>query len=171
MQKEQEPEVVAELSALDLDAIALQSRKNAGWIGVDLDGTLAYYDPEFYGIGEPVELMKARVLEWVKNGLRVKIFTARAFDPEQIPDVQEWLKINGFPDLEVTNIKDFGMMKLFDDRAVEVEMNTGKVFAMRSLTDDQLIDVYNSKVGSGDTPRDGTLAAIRACIGASMAYV
>ena len=168
MQKEQE---VVELSVPDLDTITLQSRKNTGWIGVDLDGTLAYYDPEFYGIGEPVELMKARVLEWVKNGLRVKIFTARAFDPSQIPDVQKWLKINGFPDLEVTNIKDFGMMKLFDDRAVEVKMNTGKILAMRSVNDDQLIEIYNSKVASGDTPRDGILAAIRACIGASMAYV
>ena len=170
MQKEQEPEVAVELSTPDLNTIAQQSRKNAGWIGVDLDGTLAYYDPEFYGIGEPVELMKARVLEWVKNGLRVKIFTARAFDPEQIPDVQEWLKINDFPDLEVTNIKDFGMMKLFDDRAVEVKMNTGKVFAMRSLTDEQLLEVYDSKISSENTDAE-IVAAIRACIGASMAYV
>lgn len=163
-------EVEVAVAAVDLNAIALQARKNKGWIGVDLDGTLAYYDPEFYGIGEPVELMKTRVLEWIKNGLRVKIFTARAFDPEQIPDVQEWLKINGFPDLEVTNIKDFGMMRLFDDRAVEVQVNTGKIFSPRSLRDDQLLEIFQQRVDSKSGEAE-ICAAIRACIGATAAYV
>jgi hypothetical protein len=53
-----------------------------GWIGVDLDGTLAHYS-EWKGpdsIGEPVPLMLARVKEWLAKGLEVRIVTARAGD-------------------------------------------------------------------------------------------
>ena len=50
-----------------------------GWIGVDLDGTLAYYDgwkgPE--AIGEPIPRMVDRVLGWVNEGREVRILTAR----------------------------------------------------------------------------------------------
>lgn len=41
-----------------------------GWIGVDLDGTLAEYD-EWRGIdhiGTPIEPMAARVRRWIAQG-------------------------------------------------------------------------------------------------------
>ncbi|BCS53293.1 hypothetical protein [Geobacter sp. SVR] len=95
------------------------------WIGVDLDGTLAFYDkwrgPEH--IGAPILNMKNRVLAWIKEGKRVKIFTARATNPEQIPLITSWLQNNGLPALEITNIKDWLMVELWDDRAVGVVVN------------------------------------------------
>lgn len=102
-----------------------------GWIGVDLDGTLAHYTgwkgPD--SIGEPIPLMVARVKQWLGMGTTVKIFTARACVPEQIPPIQAWLKRHGLPDLEITNVKDFGMIELWDDRCVQVRTNTGEPVA------------------------------------------
>ena len=97
------------------------------WIGVDLDGTLAHYD-HWRGIehiGEPIEEMKERVINWVLSGQLVRIFTARATRPECIPVIEEWmLEHLGFV-LPVTNVKDFGMVELWDDKAVRVIANTG----------------------------------------------
>ena len=100
-----------------------------GWIGVDLDGTLASYERRAsYGrIGEPVPAMLELVQKMINNGMRVKIFTARADDPKQLPIIQKWLKNNGLPELEITNVKDYGMLRLYDDRCVQVEHNTGRL--------------------------------------------
>lgn len=52
----------------------------AGWIGVDLDGTLAVHDHETFDvnhIGEPVPLMLERVGAWLDAGIEVRIVTAR----------------------------------------------------------------------------------------------
>jgi len=99
----------------------------SGWIGVDLDGTLAIYDglKGIEHIGDPVYLMLYRVNEWLQQGITVKIFTARAAVPEAIPAIHSWLEKFGLPKLEVTNIKDFAMIELWDDRAIQVEANTG----------------------------------------------
>lgn len=98
-----------------------------GWIGVDLDGTLAKY-LGWAGaddIGDPIPQMHARVLAWISEGKKVKCFTARAFLPEQVPAVRAWLDKHGMQDLGITNVKDFGMIELWDDRAVRVMTNTG----------------------------------------------
>ncbi len=100
-----------------------------GYIGVDLDGTLAFYD-HWRGkehIGEPVQLMLDRVKEWLEQGIEVKIFTARAEDPEAKPYIEAWLEKNGIPGLEITNIKDPHMIQFWDDRAVSVIPNTGEI--------------------------------------------
>jgi hypothetical protein len=99
------------------------------WTGVDLDGTLAYDDrtSSFNKVGEPIPTMLALVKELINNGIRVKIFTARAQDPEQMPIIREWLKNNGLPELEITNIKDYNMQWLLDDRCIQVERNTGRL--------------------------------------------
>lgn len=98
------------------------------WIGVDLDGTLAYFD-SWQGlehIGKPVPTMAKRVLHWIEQGHKVKILTARASVPEGIPPVERWLKKHKLPALEVTNAKDFYMLELWDDRAVQIIPNMGK---------------------------------------------
>lgn len=106
---------------------------NTGWIGVDLDGTLAHYD-DWRGIehiGSPIEPMVARVRMWLAEGQEVRIFTARvAGDAKDlvIAYIQEWLEDQGLPKLKVTNIKDFSMIELWDDRAVRVRINTGEVY-------------------------------------------
>jgi len=106
-----------------------------GWIGVDLDGTLAHYDgwKGVDHIGEPVPKMMARVRRWLREGREVRIFTARVSGPnaeEARQHIKEWLREHDLRDgsddlLEVTNIKDFAMDELWDDRVVRVEANTG----------------------------------------------
>jgi hypothetical protein len=99
------------------------------WIGVDLDGTLAHYTgwkgPD--QIGKPVPAMMRRIRRWVAKGIKVKIFTARAYTPSDVPHVLRWLKKHGLDGLEVTCVKDLGMVQLWDDRCVAVEQNTGRI--------------------------------------------
>lgn len=98
------------------------------WIGVDLDGTLARYDRWMGGhIGEPIQPMLERVKGWLAQGLTVKIFTARAADPRNIPGVHAWVLEHVGSFLEVTNIKDQHMVELWDDVAVRVIKNRGLV--------------------------------------------
>lgn len=104
-----------------------------GWIGVDLDGTLATYAPGDFKrhgpchIGEPIPRMVARVIGLLNQGETVKIFTARASDPdpEVIPAIKAWCLKHLGVELEVTNVKDFEMKTLYDDRAIQVRTNTG----------------------------------------------
>jgi hypothetical protein len=100
-----------------------------GWIGVDLDGTLAHYNGDFdpFIIGEPVPAMLERVKDWLRQGYEVRIMTARASVPEFIPPIKAWCKKYIGQELQVTNAKDFEMIALFDDRAVQVERNTGRI--------------------------------------------
>lgn len=103
---------------------------SGGWIGVDLDGTLAHYDG-WKGadhIGEPVPAMANRVKAWLAQGRSVKIFTARVCDglPETRRAIEDWSEKWLGQRLEVTNVKDYGMVELWDDRAVQVVMNTGR---------------------------------------------
>lgn len=104
------------------------------WIGVDLDGTLAHYDEgsSIQEVGAPVPAMLALVKKMIINGIRVKIFTARATDPEQLPIVRNWLAANDLPELEITNVKDYFMQRLYDDRCVQVEKNTGRLIVERT---------------------------------------
>lgn len=93
------------------------------WRGVDLDGTLAYYD-HFRGddhIGHPIEPMVQRVKQWLKEGEDVRIFTAR----KPSAAIRRWCKEHIGQVLKITNVKDPGMVELWDDRAVGVKRNTG----------------------------------------------
>jgi len=102
---------------------------NNGWIGVDLDGTLAHYDG-WKGedrIGDPIPIMMERVKTWLKEGIEVRIVTARAGVQEQIPFIKTWLKKHGIGEVGITNKKDFQMIQLWDDRAIQVITNTGKI--------------------------------------------
>ena len=104
-----------------------------GWIGVDLDATLAHYDG-WVGydepIGEPVPKMVARVKRWLKKGRKVRIFTARVDGDtfgKQEKLIKEWCKEHIGQELPVTNVKTRGMYELWDDRAISVQKNTGNV--------------------------------------------
>jgi hypothetical protein len=102
--------------------------KTGGWVGVDLDGTLAEYNG-FNGasvIGAPVPKMAERVRRWLAAGVDVRIFTARAHDPESVNAIREWCCLHfGFA-LLVTATKDHKTIALWDDRAVQVVLNTGE---------------------------------------------
>jgi hypothetical protein len=79
------------------------------WVGIDLDGTLAYqayqknglpkYDPLF--IGDPVKPVLHTARRLLRSGIKVKIFTA----------------------LEVTATKDKNMIAIIDDRAIQFPHN------------------------------------------------
>ncbi len=93
------------------------------WIGFDFDGTLArtdnpgHFDPP-YPLGEPFPEMLLAAKTLLAQGVRVKIFTARACEPEAVPPVQDWTEKYGLGRLEVTNLKDFHLIRFYDDRAV-----------------------------------------------------
>lgn len=129
--KKAKEEVSREYSIHSADQLQDSSNKELPkiWTGVDLDGTLAYYDrmSSYDKVGEAVPAMLALVKKMVNNGIRVKIFTARVQDPEQLPIIRKWLKDNGLPELEITNIKDYNMTRLYDDRCIQVERNTGRL--------------------------------------------
>lgn len=105
-----------------------------GWIGVDLDGTLAQYDgwkgPTH--IGAPVEKMVERVKGWLAEGKTVKVLTARVSDrdPRVRADIEEaltqWTHKHIGRVLPTTCTKDYAMIELWDDRAVQVIPNTGQ---------------------------------------------
>jgi len=101
---------------------------------VDLDGTLAHYDcwRGVKHIGRPVPTVLARVHAWRAREFRVKIFTARASQPQLIPPIEKWLAKHGLAGLEVKNCKDMDMIELWDDRSVQVIANTG--FPVRSAS-------------------------------------
>jgi len=118
-----------------------------GWIGIDLDGTLAEDDGgqkhDATHIGRPVKPMVQRVRRMIAEGKEVKIFTARVDagigaeemgygnghlyrDPEPIRKaIEDWTEEVLGKRLEVTNIKTAGMVELWDDRAVQVLHNLG----------------------------------------------
>lgn len=111
-----------------------------GWIGVDLDGTLARYPGTFgvpHGIGEPIPRMVDRVKTWLSEGIDVRIMTARAAPPftdlfgkeigedEALKEVRDWCEKHIGHQLPITCKKDYNMIELWDDRAVQVIPNTG----------------------------------------------
>lgn len=122
-----------------------------GWIGVDLDGTLAHYDKwvAWNVIGEIIDPMKQRIFQWLAEGKEVKIFTARAaaaYDncwitktqftrAQMIMVIQDWLEANDLPRLEVTWTKDNKMIELWDDRCIQVIPNTGRTLAEEHLAE------------------------------------
>jgi len=96
------------------------------WIGVDLDGTLAYYDG-YRGddhVGHPIKPMVDKVKGWLDEGYDVRLFTAR----KPHPAIRRWMKEHLGTVLPITNVKDHKMIALYDDRVVGVKRNTGQVF-------------------------------------------
>ena len=101
-----------------------------GWIGIDLDGTLANYEEGGSGnipIGTIVPAMEAKVREYLAQGIKCKLFTARCGFPDEIPKIEQWLAEHNLSELEITNIKDHGMKVLYDDRCAQVVVNTGMI--------------------------------------------
>jgi hypothetical protein len=113
--------------------------KEPEWIGVDLDGTVAYYENGGFKtngplhIGAPIKKMVDRVRTWLDAGEEVRIFTARVAEEDpviraQIIDAIElWCAEHIGRVLPITNIKDMHMKAIYDDRAFQVRQNTGIV--------------------------------------------
>jgi hypothetical protein len=118
------------------DFVAILDRE--GWVGVDLDGTLAEWNDQTspYYIGPPVTAMVDRVHKWIDAGRQVRIVTARVgankgVDVDgQRKVIRTWLDTHlgrtYANQIEITNQKDLGMLALWDDLAVTVEVNSGR---------------------------------------------
>ena len=112
-----------------------------GWVGAD-------------HCGRPIEPMLKQLKLWLSQGREVRIFTARIFPlwnvptgsdpalcpvlpgmalaPERLAEsaiaaraIQAWCRVHVGCDLPITCVKDYGMVELWDDRAVQVKPNTG----------------------------------------------
>jgi hypothetical protein len=95
------------------------------WVGVDFDGTLATYD-HYRGddhVGQPVEPIVRLVRKFLHDGVEVRLFTAR----KPHPVLRKWMKEHLGQMLPITNVKDPGMIAMYDDRAINVQRNTGKL--------------------------------------------
>lgn len=106
-----------------------------GTIAVDLDGTLAYYEG-YKGptvIGDPIPSMLSDVKNWLSEGRKVVVFTARAMDKRNIHPIELWLESHGIGGLKITNIKTPDITIIYDDRAVQVERNTGRILGNPKL--------------------------------------
>lgn len=123
---------------------------NDGHHLVDLDGTLVTYEsgdvdtkgPDY--IGESIIPMVERVKEWLGNGERVKIFTARVwpigtkaadqpFNQDRVKfamkakkAIDKWSKDTFGKVLPCTCIKTPEALDIWDDKAVGVVLNKGE---------------------------------------------
>lgn len=106
------------------------------WIGVDFDATLAEYHVET-GLpppGKPIPKMVERVKKWLGEGKEVKIMTARMSPLNHAPDVlkeqtlllERWCLKHLGRILPLTYMKDYLMVELWDDRAIQLIPNTGE---------------------------------------------
>lgn len=112
------------------------SSRVTGWVGFDLDGTLAHYDG-WKGtgkIGKPIPDMVFICKLHIEAGVYVKIFTAR--DKKCYKSIEAWCKEHIGYVLPITNQKDMFMLRYYDDRAVSVEPNTGRVTTHGTFLDD-----------------------------------
>lgn len=115
-----------------------------GWIGVDLDGTLAKSVKARSGqeIGVPIHPMVQLVKRWLAHGEDVRIFTARVNPNHRRGDavraqraIEAWCKRHLGQILPITYEKDWDMVLLFDDRARQVERDTGRIFGGHTRED------------------------------------
>jgi hypothetical protein len=110
-----------------------------GWYGFDLDGTIAYdetgrtYDPEV--IGPPIPKAIARLKALIEEGYEVRIVTARADNKRSVAAIERWCAEHIGHVLTVTNQKDYAMIALYDDRAIQMVRNTGEIVR----TDEKII--------------------------------
>ena len=110
-----------------------------GWYGYDLDGTLAIYSV-WNGadkIGRPIPEAVNHLKSLLAQGKEVRIFTARVCSiqtPEDIETakqaIEAWCLEHIGQVLPITAEKDYNLIEYYDDRAIQVEFNTGKLLAI-----------------------------------------
>lgn len=116
-------------------------------MAVDFDGTLHIrprHEP-LNVLGEPIMPMVNLVKEWLAAGMQVRIFTARVapvqrgmddyksvfyFIREQESLIKAWCLKHIGQELPVTCSKDTYTYQFYDDRAVCIEHNTGKILGI-----------------------------------------
>lgn len=132
------------------------------YIGVDLDGTLADHQFVWPDIGRPVPAVVARVRALLAGGQQVRVVTARAqtkgcgnYQPTRPPEM-DWDQVNRIwawceehlgQRIPVQFWKDYEMLELWDDRAVAVERDTGRLPGTAALARRRLRPGVNERKG------------------------
>lgn len=93
-----------------------------GWIGFDLDNTLATDTPfrrDDSLIGYPKDGMVKVARELIENGEDVRIFTARAYKMDTLTKIaiENWCLIHLGKILPIQAHKDHDLLYFFDDKA------------------------------------------------------
>jgi hypothetical protein len=99
-----------------------------GYIAFDFSGTLAKHKDQTtdkFQPGEPVPDMIKIAKAFLDKGYKVKILTVHGGKPDDVKTIQAWSQKNIGQKLEVTNVKQHGLIQLWDDRAIRVERNKG----------------------------------------------
>lgn len=113
------------------DEPKFEYNQDKSWVGFDLDGSIAEYyeyDPNDPTPGKPIEKTISLLKSYLDSGIDCRIFTARADFPEDFDILRDWFERAGLPrDLVITNVKDVYCKMIFDDRAIQVERNTGNL--------------------------------------------
>ena len=105
-----------------------------GYIGVDLDGTIARYDgwKGASHIGAPLEPLVSQIKDGLARGIEYRIVTARVCSgnsaaAESRKAIAAWcLEVLG-RELPMQAEKTYDMIRLLDDRASRVQFNTGRL--------------------------------------------
>lgn len=130
-------------------------KKDTDWIGVDMDGTLAYYEKGDYDrlgaytFGPPIPAMVERIKWHLAQGHDVRVVTARHsnganydHDARLELAVAQWTEANLGKALKCRASKDGYMHALYDDRAIAVEYNTGRLLGGQRIEEmEQPIEV------------------------------
>lgn len=150
--------------------------KEQPWIGVDLDGTLAYYDgwSGVNNIGDPLPEMVKKVKTMLAAGNKVKIFTARVakgHTEDVVGPIRAWTAAHLGVELEITHEKDYAMILLYDDRCRQVITNTGRTMdeVVAELKDDRngfqqffldIAEIYQFPLGMTPSMKDDVTALL-----------
>lgn len=113
-----------------LEELLNMTEDSAGVIAFDLDGTLAKYTGwrGMQHIGIPIKKMVDKAMAYHNVGKKVVIFTARvSVDRTNEKFIKKWLADNKLPLWQITAIKSMKFVKIYDDRAIAVETNTGRI--------------------------------------------
>jgi len=81
-----------------------------------------------------------------------------------IPTINAWCREHVGQLLPVTAVKDYNLLELYDDRCVQVQTNTGAVFAERLRVADQLLDDAAKLVTSIQAQKDGAYLERDKCV-------
>ena len=117
------------------------TKHDGKWVGADFDGTLADFEcdwpKDYRSVGKPIPRMVERVKRWILEGEDVRIFTARmdCFHPiagqlteeEVKTPLEAWCLQHLGKVLPITNEKDYWCRKIYDDRVIHVEQDTGVI--------------------------------------------
>ena len=117
-----------------LQELRLVSESKAGWIGVDFDGTLCVYGVA--NAGDPVRSVVRYVRALLEAGYEVRVVTARVAPvldeagnlidtSRDREEIERFCETHVGQKLPITHMKDYGMLCLIDDRAIQVQTNLG----------------------------------------------